>query len=331
MSENGNASDLRRRGLRRLLLVAHCFPPNPAPGSARAWRFYKYLPEFGYETHVITATRPEQPVERAHWVEAPPKNFSEKVLRKFFFPYDDEVSWTLPALRAARRLMAETPMHAVLSTVPFLPDHLVALAIKRRYRVPWVADYRDPIVGNPFRSTEGLPGSIDRFLDARCFANADLLVAVTDRVRQEWVQRCPEVAAKTAVIWNGYDPEEPIFAKALPTKPYRLVSHFGSFYGSRTPVPLLRSVMRLVERRELDRKTFRFRFVGPIDPAIVVGDGELFENLIAMADLASPVQRGRSGVAARIAGRDQQDCGEASGALSRTSADCTEASGYSAA
>ena len=39
--------------MRKLLIITHAFPPNPAPGSARAWRLYKYLQEFGYETRIL--------------------------------------------------------------------------------------------------------------------------------------------------------------------------------------------------------------------------------------------------------------------------------------
>ena len=39
-----------------VLLLAYHFPPDNASGSARPFRFYKYLPEYGYEPHVITAS-----------------------------------------------------------------------------------------------------------------------------------------------------------------------------------------------------------------------------------------------------------------------------------
>lgn len=71
----------------------------------------------------------------------------------------------------------------------------------------------------------------DRFLNARFFSAAGLLVAVTDDGRQAWIGRSPEVESKSAVIWNGYDPEEPIVPSFLETLPP--VSHFESFYVGR--------------------------------------------------------------------------------------------------
>jgi glycosyltransferase involved in cell wall biosynthesis len=220
----------------------------------------------------------------------------EKILRRFFFPSDEAVTWTFPALRAAQDLIERTPMDAVLSTVPYLHDHIVALALKRRFGIPWIADYRDPLVGNPFRTTHGLPGMVDRLFDARFFSTADLLVAVTDRIQTEWNERCPEVASKTAVIWNGYDPEEPIGPKAIPAQSYRLISHFGSFYQGRTPVPLLLAMLRLIRQGVPEAKRFKIRFVGYLDPRLLTAHGELFEELVAggYLELVAPVPRARA-------------------------------------
>src|ERR1039458_7406877 len=102
---------------RKVLIIACTFPPFPAPGSARAWRFYKYLPDFGYETHVLTASRPDEPLPRVTFVAPPPTSFSELVLRKFFFPSDDDVRWVLPAMAAAKRLLAEKAKDALLFTI----------------------------------------------------------------------------------------------------------------------------------------------------------------------------------------------------------------------
>jgi glycosyltransferase involved in cell wall biosynthesis len=287
------ASDPEPRSPRNLLLIAYAFPPNPAPGSARAWRFYKYLPEFGYNVHVITASPAEHVRPNVEWVPLPERGLREKVLRRVFFPVDDDISWAQPALRAAKQMMANTRIDAVLSTVPFIHDHLIALVLKRDFGIPWIADYRDPVVGNPFRPTTGVPGMVDRFLDARFFAHADLLIAVTDRVQREWIERCPEVAGKTAVLWNGYDPEENIEPRPLPERSFRLIAHFGNFYGSRTPVPVLESCLRLIKRGALEPWTIRFRFVGGIDARIIASHNDLFERLIVSGclELFPPVPR----------------------------------------
>jgi glycosyltransferase involved in cell wall biosynthesis len=279
--------------MRKLLIVTNAFPPCPAPGSARAWRLYNYLPEFGYETYVVTGSRPDKTQPRVTWVPVPSRNFGERVLRKFVFPFDDDIQWTLPAIRAAGNLIAETPMDAVFSTVPYIQSHVIAYRLKKKFGLPWIADYRDPIVGNPFRRATGIPVMVDRFLDARFFASADLLVAVTDYGRKEWIQRRPEVEGKSTVIWNGYDPAEPIGPKPITSRPYRLVSHVGSLYRGRSPVVPLASALRLLRRGVLDPVRLRFRLMGEFDPEIRNRHRELFAQLTAIGclDLRCEVPR----------------------------------------
>ena len=271
--------------MRKLLIIAYAFPPFPAPGSARAWRFYKYLPEFGYETHILTASRPDKPLPRVTFVPPPPRSFLERVLRKFFFPADDDVLWIHPAITAAKRLIAETPVDAVLSTIPPIHGHTVAYLLKKRTGLPWIADYRDPVVGNPFRTTQGLPGLVDRVMDRRFFRTADLLVAVTDRVVAEWIQSRPEVAGKTAVLWNGFDPDEYIVPKPIPLRSYRVLAHIGSFYGGRNPVVPMASIDRLIGRGVLNPERLRLRFIGPLEPAIRSKNQRLFDQLTALGCL----------------------------------------------
>jgi glycosyltransferase involved in cell wall biosynthesis len=87
------------------------------------------------------------------------------------------------------------------------------------------------------------------------------------------------------VIWNGYDPEEMIAPTPIPPRPYRVIAHFGSFYGGRAPVMALASVLRLVRRGVLDPARFRFRLVGSIGPQIVATNHDLFRQLTALGCL----------------------------------------------
>ena len=43
-----------RASVRKVLLVAYQFPPVGAGGVARTAKFARYLPEFGWQPHVLT-------------------------------------------------------------------------------------------------------------------------------------------------------------------------------------------------------------------------------------------------------------------------------------
>lgn len=116
-------------------------------------------------------------------------------------------------------------------------------------------------------------------MEKHFFKSADLLLTVTDYVRQEFIQRWPGIESKTAVLWNGFDPEEDIGPRPIPDRPYRVLAHFGSLYGGRTPVLPMLSIDRLIGRGLLDPGHLRLRLIGSIEPAILEKNRQLFDRL----------------------------------------------------
>src|SRR5207244_6933321 len=102
---------------------------------------------------IITASiqNTEHPPKNVHYVPdrvavSPPRSLlrlSEEVLRRLKLPADASLPWVIDAFRAIKGLMRKAPFAAIYSTSPPLGTHLLALLIKRRYGVPWVADFRD--------------------------------------------------------------------------------------------------------------------------------------------------------------------------------------------
>src|SRR5579862_6308176 len=54
-----------------IILVAFHFTPEPLPGALRPSRFFRYLPDFGYEPEVITAAVQTESHPRIHSIPAP--------------------------------------------------------------------------------------------------------------------------------------------------------------------------------------------------------------------------------------------------------------------
>ncbi|HCA81767.1 MAG TPA: glycosyl transferase, partial [Bacteroidetes bacterium] len=40
--------------MKKVLIVSYYFPPSGGPGVQRVLKFVKYLPEFGWQPHVLT-------------------------------------------------------------------------------------------------------------------------------------------------------------------------------------------------------------------------------------------------------------------------------------
>ena len=270
-------------------MLAYHFPPENASGSARPFRFYRYLPDFGYQPYVVTAGHPDSASPRENVWRVPNRylvpsrnsfaGVAEMALRKFLFPTDDGLLWTRSALAAAEEVVRTNSIQAVFSTAPPFTAHIAALRLKHRFGLKWIADFRDPLVGNPFRVQGGLPARIDSSLERRIFRHADALITVTDTIGEEWTHRFPGIGAKVHIIWNGFDPAEVFPPPAASHGPRRCLSHVGEAFRGREPVQILRSIDRLIERSLLDPAHLLVRMIGYLEPAIVTENLLLFNRL----------------------------------------------------
>ncbi len=257
--------------VRPVLLFAFHFPPDPAAGSARPARFFKYLPEFGYAPEIITAAPQPEWHPLVHHVPAGtlyPNKYTlsgalEIALHKIALPTELALLWAGAAARAARRLMQKRPYVAAISTAPPLNTHLAGMLLKQRCGAPWIADFRDPLVGNSYREICGaMPRRADRMLERLIIRSADLVVSVTDVVAEAWRARYPKYAGKVRLLWNGYDPDEDLRPVPAPPRPGRVLAHIGTLYGVRTPMAVLYSLERLIRSGRLKPGSLRVQLVG---------------------------------------------------------------------
>lgn len=270
----------RHAALKNALLLAHDFPPESSPGAARPFRFAKYLPQFGFAAHIVASPCSMRSGENESLPQCdcvfrvpngqPPGSgvsFTSRVaeiLQRRLLPYNEALPWAAYAAAKGREIIAATPISVLLSTSPPLATHIAALWLKRRYGLKWVADFRDPVLGNPFRARK-YSQPYNALLEARLIRNADSVLAVTDVTADAWRTRYPEWSHKIQVIWNGYDPESAPSAAPLPARDYKVLAHVGSLYGGRHPSALLASVDRLISRGRLNPLKVRVRLIGDME------------------------------------------------------------------
>jgi glycosyltransferase involved in cell wall biosynthesis len=257
-----------------VLILATAFPPELLSGSKRPFRMAKYLPGCGYSTHVVTAShesctlgwrnvhvapvaKPAPDVVRASYI-------LEKIQR-YCLPYNDRLPWIPHAIAVAEEVMRGRGVSTVLSTSPPVGSHFAAAVLKRRYGIRWIADFRDPLYGNPWRSRRAA-WIYDMALERYIVRNADAVIANTDTAGEALRRRYPSLAQKIFVVWNGYDPDDKVEAAPIPPRDFRVLAHIGSLGGGRHPGLLLDSIGRLSGRGLLDLRTIRLRLIGSMDP-----------------------------------------------------------------
>jgi hypothetical protein len=229
-----------------LLLIAYHYPPANMSGAARPARFAKYLPEFGVNCFVV-ANGPRRETEDTAYVsqgDGPAlQTWFSRQAQRYLLQLNERLEWVPAALAAAESLMKRQQFDAVLSTAPPLAPHLVALALHRKHRLPWLADFRDPLAGNSTRRRNWL--NYDTYLERRIFEKASLCLANTDALAGQWRLAHPSLEHKIRVVWNGFDPDETLPAPQAPRGGPRVIVHAGALYGERRPCGFLRALARL--------------------------------------------------------------------------------------
>jgi glycosyltransferase involved in cell wall biosynthesis len=194
---------------------------------------------------------------------------------------DEYWGWYFPAIRAAEELIRTQPIAAVWSTGPPWTPHLIARHLKKKYHIPWLADFRDPWTSDPWR--HNLPQwrqRVDRKLESSCLRWADLVLSVTDSMRAKFEEQYPGSAAKFVTLTNGFDGSNFIKPRTTSQSPQRLFLHLGKLYGGRRIDTFCKALVDLIHTGMIDPAKIKVLFVGENDPAIVAGAQQVAPELL---------------------------------------------------
>lgn len=250
-----------------VLLIACHFPPENIIGSLRPARFFRYLPDFGYEPYVLTAspqTQPDPRIAVAPYIH----DWKGKLWLLTLAPFDDRPGWAATAERAGAELLRKQKFRLLFSTSPPYSVHSAAVSLSRRFQIPWVADVRDPLAGNAIRGNSGIHSWIDQRVEKTILA-ANRVVLNTEAAQADWQRRYPADAGRLDVLYNGFDPGAlPDPAGPLPDRPRRILLHAGSLYNYQYMEVLLRALRRLEENGRIDSGSFQFQMIGSVPETV---------------------------------------------------------------
>ena len=278
---------------RTVLMVTYHFPPSAASGSFRLLGFARHLPRCGWDVAVVAPpAQPWEPVDPDLAAQVPPETTVARVRHlegpwalpaRLCAPY---VSWFPGAWAACRRVIREHRPAALLTSGPPHTVHVLGLLLKRRWGLPWVADFRDPWVA----AAEDGPAPPPRLgatarLERAVLRAADGLIANAPRAGAALQAAYPELAAKVAVITNGYDPECFAAAAAIvhsgergalapcleslesppPGAAAVTIVHPGQIYAGRDPRPFLDALRDWGRSPGRAARPLRVRFLGQVE------------------------------------------------------------------
>jgi glycosyltransferase involved in cell wall biosynthesis len=190
-----------------------------------------------------------------------------RVQQLMFFP-DSEIGWLPFAVAAALRIHGSNRFEAVYSTSSPITAHLIAGIVKRLTGAPWVAEFRDPWIGNPVaRPLPWLHRRLQVRIERWIVHEADRLVFLSPGTMQRYRSRYPR-AAEMITITNGHDrtevePQSQTRSPSLRSSPYRIV-WTGALYRPDELQLFLEALAALVSRRPALNGQLEVHFYGHV-------------------------------------------------------------------
>ncbi|NLG89510.1 MAG: glycosyltransferase family 4 protein [Clostridiaceae bacterium] len=271
--------------MRKVLMIAHQFPPIGGSGVQRTVKFVKYLPEFGYTCIVLTRqAKNVQLTDDTLYLDIPaetviyrtkawdlsewffPLNLAGKFIRRRILIPDGERLWERFSVRKAKQIVKDENIKILYSTSQPFSTHLLALEIKKEYpEIPWVADFRDEWTNNAFVKAYNYNPvriGIEKRMERRVFEMADAVVINTPFMRDNSVRDNPDLGYKFHVIPNGFDKEDfEGIDEGEPNDKFTL-TYTGLIYGNTSPETVFKAISALLDENKLDREKIKLRFVG---------------------------------------------------------------------
>lgn len=258
-------------------MVAFHFPPAAmGSGHLRTLGFARYLPPNGWQPIVLsanerayprTAATPESMIPSGCLVH---RSFALDAGRQlavfgkypgFIAAPDRWMSWWPAAVLAGLKLIRRHRVEAIWSTYPVMSAHHIAYTLSRLSRLPWIADFRDPVAVSVGSGNRYAAASQERW-EKRVLKHADRIVLTTPSAQRDYATRFPAIASsgRIALIPNGYD--ESAFTHLPSTAPLAgrpvVLVHSGLLYADgRDPKPFFSALAQLKQSGAIKPETLR--------------------------------------------------------------------------
>ncbi|HKR06499.1 MAG TPA: glycosyl transferase family 1, partial [Bacteroidia bacterium] len=246
-------------------------PANLEVIKTPIWEPYGFYKKF-------VGRKKEEKINTGFLSEKKKTGFTEKVsvwLRGNFFIPDARKFWIKPSINFLSKYLTENKIDFIVSTGPPHSMHLIALGLKKKFNIPWLADFRDPWTNIDYYKDLMLSKSADKKhhqLEREVLANADLVVSIGNTMNEEFVRSQLQVDSaqlkKFHVITNGYDEEDLINNGVALDKKFS-IAHIGTLVRSRNPEALWKSLSDLITSNSNFESDLEIRLVGKVDASVM--------------------------------------------------------------
>lgn len=263
-----------------VLVISYYFPPMGLSGVQRTLKFVKYLPLFGWNPIVLTTNVPKYyafdedlineigslgiEVYRTEATNQTLKKIKKfpstywfhklgRIFLNFFLQPDTKITWKKKAIVLGRDILRKHNVDVIYSTAPPFTDFLVAQQLSREFNVPFVVDYRDVWVDNPFQLYPTLiHKNFSRKLEEEVLKEASSIIVTYRGTKEILLSRYQFLKSEDiTIIPHGFDSEDFDKYGSCTVNPRKfVVTHSGLFQDDRNPKYFLKAFSQFIEERK---------------------------------------------------------------------------------
>jgi len=257
--------------MKNVLVIAYYFPPLGGAGVQRPLKFVKYFKKFGWKPVVLSVADKNYIHDSSLFCDISPSTeiirvkyfnlikilygfrrikleFFGKFILKYFAPIDIHILWAIAGFKRIKKYLKNNHIDVVYVTGAPFSSFLIAYWIKKKFNIPYLLDYRDDWVENPFFEMPFCRKIFEKFLEKKIVSQSSAAITVSAPIKEIITRRNPEINMK--VITNGYDGQEikPILKK---NKKLKMI-YAGSFYKKRSPLMFFHALSELINEQKIN-------------------------------------------------------------------------------
>ncbi len=205
---------------------------------------------------------------------SPAQKLSLWMRMNIFIP-DARIGWYSYGVKAAIKLIREyesegKKIDMIFSLGTPHSTHLIAKKVSHISKIPYTAFLSDPWVDQAYYKSfnrSALSIKIDRILESSVMKTASKIIFVTQTARQSFIERYPEIEAKSYVLFWGYD--ESKFRSYNPKKhsssDEKFILHTGNMADFQNP----EAFWQLIKSKNEKGANYKIHFTGTVGPAVI--------------------------------------------------------------
>ena len=289
---------------KKVLIITYYWPPSGGSGVQRWLKFSKYLRDFNIEPVIYTIDNPSYPIkdtsleseiplglevlkqpifepnsflsifgnnkkkESAGFLNPNPTllgRFFQYVRANYFIP-DARKFWIIPSVKFLSNYLKNNKIDAIITTGPPHSMHLVGLALRDKFKIKWISDFRDPWTEIDYFQQLPLTKKANKKhhqLEQEVLEKSDMVIVVGETMKKKFLKHNHNIE----VLTNGFDSYENSLTIELDSN--FSITHVGLMNADRNPT-ILWEVLYEISSENIDFKNnLRIKFIGKIDDTVI--------------------------------------------------------------